>query len=86
MFPPVVPNWLKSALMTLHSIHVYDNDVFIDHTHWQSKNKKVARTAFVSVECEEPFASKASRQGKILTISSPRAFLILQSFEVVRWG
>ena len=41
--------------------------------------RESSENSIVSVECEEPFASKASKRGKILTIGSPRACLILQS-------
>ena len=44
----------KSALMTLHPTHVYDNDVFIDHTHWRSKKEKVARTALLALNARSP--------------------------------
>ena len=59
--------------MMLHPKHVYKNDVFVDHTHWQAENEKAARTV-VSVEHVEPLGSKAykrgeARQGKILTIA-----------------
>ena len=53
-FPPVAPNGSKSALMTLHPTHVYDNDVFIDHTHWRSKKEKVARTALLALNAWSP--------------------------------
>ena len=38
----------------------------------------------VSVERVDPFASKASKRGKIVTIDSPKAFFL--SSEVVQWG
>ena len=62
-FPPVAPNGLKSALMTLHPMHVYDNDVFIDHTHWRSKNKKVVRTALLALNAKSP--SLLKRPGEV---------------------
>ena len=53
-FPPVAPNGSKSALMTLHPMHMYDNDIFIDHTHWRYKNENVARTALLALNARSP--------------------------------
>ena len=39
----------KSALMMLHPTHMYKNDVFIDHTHWRSENKKAMSTALLAL-------------------------------------
>ena len=76
-FPPVAPDGSESALMTLHPRDVYKNDVFIDHTHWRERSENSVGT----VEREESFASQASKRGKILTIGSPRVFLILRSVQ-----
>jgi hypothetical protein len=66
--------------MTLHQTHVYN---FIDHAQWRSKNEKAARTdRVVSVERVEPFASKVSKRGKIVTIGSPKSFLKFRSSSV----
>ena len=53
------------------------------HFHWSHPlaiwRREGSEKNVVSVECEKRFASKASKQGKILTISSSRTFLTFQS-------
>ena len=51
---PVAPDGSESALMTLHPRHVYKNDVYIDHTHWQSENENVARTVSLLLNVRSP--------------------------------
>ena len=53
-FPPVAKNGLRSALMTLHQTHVYNSNVFIDHTHWRSKNEKVAKIELLALNVWSP--------------------------------
>ena len=73
---------VEVRLDDVYPMHVYNSDVFIDHAHWLSKNKKAARNRVLSIECVEPFTFKASKRAKIVTIGSPKAFLMLRSIFV----
>jgi hypothetical protein len=48
----------RSALMTLHQIHVYNGDVFIDHAQWRYKNEKVARIELLALNAWSPLLLK----------------------------
>ena len=50
--------------------------VFVDHAHWQYRSEN-------RVLSIERFASKMCKRGEIVTIGSPKAFLMLQIF---LWG
>ena len=67
----------------VHPTHVYNSDVIIDHAHTGDlRTRRQREQTVVSIERLERFASKASKRGKIVTIGSPKAFLMLQSFLV----
>ena len=60
-------------------IYNYNSDAFIDHIcPLAIRERESSEGRVVSVERMEHFTSEMSKQGKIVTISSPKAFLMLQ--------
>jgi hypothetical protein len=44
----------KRVEVCLDDVALYNNDPFIDHTHWQSENEKVAKTELLALNAWIP--------------------------------
>ena len=77
IFPPVAPDGSKSALIT-YTQRMYAIVMFF--IHWRSKNERQRELSFWCLTRGVlHFSSEALKGGKIVKISSLKAFLMLRS-------